>query len=146
MASINGVELKGIKKTVGIEGEGFIANIYLNRKKVGEYADYGDGGMGHYNFDSKEAKQAVIKAAFKYGKTRRNNVLINLYNNRPEQYQNELKRVRTYYPYVPQEDITMNSVAYAGSGIDIFIDDIYAFKGIESYFKKMKKKGHCAVG
>lgn len=45
MANIKGVELKGTKKTSGREGCGFTANVYLNNKKVGDVADYGDGSI-----------------------------------------------------------------------------------------------------
>ena len=53
MAKIYGVELKNIRKTVGMEGEGFTANIYLDGKKIGQCADYGDGGEINIYYDDR---------------------------------------------------------------------------------------------
>jgi len=55
MASILGFQLKNVKKTEGIEGSGCIVTMYLNGKKIGTYADYGDGGCDDIKFVSKEA-------------------------------------------------------------------------------------------
>ena len=41
MAGIMGISLKAIKRTVGREGNGFLANVYLYNKKIGTVADYG---------------------------------------------------------------------------------------------------------
>ena len=35
MASIKGFQLKNVKRTLGIEGYGCIASMYLNGKKIG---------------------------------------------------------------------------------------------------------------
>ena len=45
MASIYGIQLKKVKKTYGIEGVGFQADLYMDGKKVGYAADYADGSM-----------------------------------------------------------------------------------------------------
>ena len=45
MASIKGFQMKNVKNTIGHEGYGCIATMYLNGKKIGTYADYGDGGF-----------------------------------------------------------------------------------------------------
>jgi hypothetical protein len=54
--------VKGIKKTTGMEGHGFITSLYRDGVKVAEVADYGDGGRVHfdwldYNLPKVEAKQ-----------------------------------------------------------------------------------------
>jgi hypothetical protein len=51
MAKINGVELKGIKPTLGREGKGFFGNVYIDGKRAGHAADYGDGGCLSIHID-----------------------------------------------------------------------------------------------
>ena len=53
------LQFKSVKKTYGMEGEGFIANIYLNNKKVGVYNDFEDGSGGYPVFDTVEAEKRV---------------------------------------------------------------------------------------
>lgn len=55
------LQFKSVKKTYGMEGEGFIANIYLNNKKVGVYNDFADGSGGYPVFDTVEAVKYYIK-------------------------------------------------------------------------------------
>ena len=43
MASIYGIQLKAVKKTMGMEGEGLVSNLYMDRKKIGTACDYADG-------------------------------------------------------------------------------------------------------
>ncbi len=45
MASIKGITLKKVKTFTGREGEGATADIYMDGKKIGSYADYADGGF-----------------------------------------------------------------------------------------------------
>lgn len=45
MASLYGFQMKNIKNTLGIEGQGCLASMYLNGKKIGSYKDYSDGGI-----------------------------------------------------------------------------------------------------
>lgn len=42
-----------------MEGEGFIANIYLNNKKIGVYNDFADGSGGYPVFDTVETEKRV---------------------------------------------------------------------------------------
>ena len=67
MATIKGLQLKAIKKTHGLEDEGFIANLYFNGKKIGSCADYGDGGMLNVRYDDQKVREQVeqqVKAYF----------------------------------------------------------------------------------
>lgn len=43
MAKIKGFQMKNVKRTIGREGEGCTATLYLNGKRIGAYADYADG-------------------------------------------------------------------------------------------------------
>lgn len=45
MAKISGFELRAIKKTIGMKGEEFTANVYLVNKKIGSCSDNADGGL-----------------------------------------------------------------------------------------------------
>ena len=42
MATIYGIQLKAVKKTMGLEGEGFVSNLYMDGKKIGTACDYVD--------------------------------------------------------------------------------------------------------
>lgn len=66
MASIKGISLKGIKKTHGMEDEGFIANLYLNNKKIGSCADYGDGGPLSIRYDNPNTEAVFQKLVREY--------------------------------------------------------------------------------
>ena len=68
MAKIKNVELKAIKKTIGREGDGFTANVYYNKKKVGSVADYGDGAISLSVYIDKDKQEELKKIAIDYYK------------------------------------------------------------------------------
>ena len=68
MASIKGFQLKNVKQTLGREGYGCIATMYLHGKKIGTYEDYGDGAMEDVNYVSKEAEEAMTRVIIEYAK------------------------------------------------------------------------------
>jgi len=59
---LNEWQVKGVKNTIGMEGYGAIGNLYRNYKKVGEFADYGDGGMVNFHFINKKEEEDFIEA------------------------------------------------------------------------------------
>lgn len=68
MAKIKNVELKSVKATLGREGYGFTANVYVMGKKVGSVADYGDGSICLDINIPREKMEEVKKIAIEYYK------------------------------------------------------------------------------
>lgn len=67
MAEIKGLTIKGLTRFIGMEGEAFQGNIYLNGKKIGWYSESGDGGCSTFRYDSREDEakvEAIIKKYF----------------------------------------------------------------------------------
>ena len=61
MASIYGVELKSIKTWDGEEGMGMQANVYIDKKLVGQVTDGAWGGDFRYDFDTSELDKRADK-------------------------------------------------------------------------------------
>ena len=89
MASIKGFQLKNVKNTLGREGYGCTATMYLNGKKIGTYADYGDGGCEDVDYVSKDAEADMMRVIIDYAKEHRNEFIINIYHERPQQFKKE---------------------------------------------------------
>lgn len=54
------VSIGNIKKTTGREGYGLTCAVYIDGKKIGDYADYADGGEGY--FYGEEGEENALKA------------------------------------------------------------------------------------
>jgi hypothetical protein len=54
---------KAYKRTTGREGHGFIANLYRGKTKLGEVADYGDGGGAWMRGRLAPEEQTILDAA-----------------------------------------------------------------------------------
>ena len=135
MASIKGFQMKNVKQTLGREGYGCTATMYLNGKKIGTYADYGDGAMEDVDYISKAAEEEMMKTIIAYAKEYKNDFIINLYHERPQQYKEECERFKKYHPYIPDEDITIqtmasNSIVYI---VGAFLDLLESEKLFKKY-------------
>lgn len=144
MAKIKGFELKAIKKTMGKEGVGLIANIYLNNKKIGSYEDWGDGAMGNAHYNSKEDEETMMHLIYAYANIRPDKFMVNLYEERPERYQEEVERVHKYFPYITEDEININSLS--ANHIDFIVDDFMMLLDLEKSFKAAVKKGYSYIG
>ena len=143
MASIKGFQLKNVKQTLGREGYGCTATMYLNGKKIGTYADYGDGGCEDVCYVSKVAEEEMMKVIIEYAKIRPNEFVINLYHERPQQFKEECERFKKYHPYIPNEDITIQTMA--SNSIVYIVEDLLNLMDDEKLFKKYQKKGYRAI-
>ena len=143
MASIKGFQLKNVKQTLGMEGYGCIATMYLNGKKIGTYADYGDGGCENVDYVSREAEVEMMKVIIEYAKERPNKFIVKLYHERPEQFKEECERFKKYHPYIPDEDITIETMA--SNSIVYIVEDVLNLLDTEKLFKRYQKKGYRAV-
>lgn len=143
MASIKGFQMKNIKKTLGREGEGCIASLYLNGKIIGIYEDYGDGGMEDVNYVSKDAEKEMMKVIIEFAKEYKNDFIIDLYKQRPEQFKSECERFKTHYPYIPDEDITIQTMA--SNSIVYIVSEFLNLWELEKQYKKYSKKGYKAI-
>ena len=143
MASIKGFQLKSVKRTLGREGYGCIANMYLDGKKIGTYQDYGDGACEDVAYVSKEAEEKMMKVIIDYAKGYDNKFIINLYHERPQQYKEECERFKQRHPYIPDEDITIQTMA--SNSIVYIVEDLLELMDHEKYFKKYQKQGYKAI-
>ena len=143
MASIKGFQMKNVKRTLGIEGYGCIATMYLNGKKIGTYADYGDGACEDVDYVSKDAEADMMRVIIDYAKEHRNEFIINLYHERPQQFKEECERFKKYHPYIPDKDITIETMA--SNSIVYIVSDLLELIEAEKNFKKYLKKGYRAI-
>lgn len=143
MASIKGFQLKNVKQPIGREGYGCIATMYLHGKKIGTYEDYGDGACEDVTYVSKEAEEAMIKVIIEYAKEYSNPFMVDLYNERPEQFKEECERFKKHHPYIPDEDITIQTMA--SNSIVYIVESVLELIDHERYFKRYQKKGYRAM-
>lgn len=143
MASIKGFQMKNIKNTLGREGWGCTATLYLKGKKIGTYADYGDGAMEEVEYVSKEAEEDMMKVIIAYAKEHPNDYIINLYKERPQQFKEECERFKKFHPYIPDEDITIETMA--SNSIVYIVEDFIHLLDLEKAFKKYQKKGYGVI-
>ena len=143
MASIKGFQLKNVKNTLGREGYGCTATMYLNGKKIGTYADYGDGGCEDVDYVSKDAEADMMRVIISYAKEHHNEFIINLYHERPQQFKEECEIFKKYHPYIPDEDITIETMA--SNSIVYIVSDLLELIETEKHFKKYQKKGYRAI-
>ena len=143
MAMIKNFQLKNIKNIMGREGLGCSATMYLNGKKIGTYVDYGDGALEEVEYVSKEAEQDMMRLIIAYAKEHPNDYVINIYKSRPQQFKEKCERFKKYYPYIPDEDITIETMA--SDSIVYIVDDFLTLYDLEKQFKKYQKKGYRAI-
>lgn len=143
MASIKGFQLKNVKQTLGREGYGCIASMYLNGKKIGTYEDYGDGACEDVTYVSKEAEEEMMKVIIEYAKVHPNKYIIDLYHSRPQQYKEECERFKKRHPYIADEDITIETMA--SNSIVYIVEGVLELMENEKYFKKYQKQGYRAI-
>lgn len=133
MASIKGVNLKAIKKTIGIEGEGFLANIYLQNKKIGTVTNYGDGGCYHICIEKEERVLEDIVRTY--------------YKEHPELDNFALKSVEEYLER--KENGTLPLRNFSDTDIYIlyeyFLSKVYRLHCLEKEFTNAVKKGYTAL-
>lgn len=143
MASIRGFQMKKVKRTFGTEGYGCTATLYLDGKKIGTYADYGDGAMGNISYISKDAEIEMVRFIIAYAKECENDFMIGLYRECPERFREECERFKKYHPYIPDEDITIKTMA--SNSIEYVVSDFLKLLDNEKEFKKYIKQGYKAI-
>lgn len=143
MASIKGFQLKNVKQPLGREGYGCIATMYLHGKKIGTYEDYGDGACEDVTYVSKEAEAEMMKIIIEYAKEHPNQFIIDLYHERPQQFKEECENFKKQYPFIPDEDITIETMA--SNSIVYIVEELCHLINTENHFKKQQKKGYRAV-
>lgn len=140
MASIKGFSLKSVKHPIGKEGYGLIGTMYLNGKKIGTYEDWGDGTMGDTRYDKKEYEEDMMRTIIAYAKENHNEYIENLYRERPQQYEEKVARFKRCYPYIPDEDINIQTMSM--DDIAYLISDLSDLMDLEKTYKKYLKQGY----
>lgn len=143
MAKLRNFQMKNIRKTRGIEGEGCTGTMYLNGKQIGTYADYGDGALGYAEYVSKEAEEEMTKLIIAYAKDHPCEYVVNLYKARPHQFKNDCERFKEYHPYIPDEDITKETMS--ANDICFIVEDFLKLYRAEKVYKRNLKKGYKAL-
>lgn len=143
MASIMGFAMKGIKEPIGREGYGCIGTMYLDGTKIGTYKDYGDGACEDVEYTCPEHREAMMKVVIAYAKEHPNKYIVDLYKQRPQQFQEEIERFKKFNPYIPDEDITIETMS-ANSEVFI-VSALLKLINLEKSFKKYQKKGYRAM-
>lgn len=144
MASIKGFQMKSVKTPMGREGYGCLGTMYLNGKKIGTYADYGDGAMEDVVYVSKEAEQEMMKVIIAYAKEHPNEFTVQLYKERPQQFKEECERFKQRYPYISDNDITIETMA--SNSIVFIVSDFIELLEMEKQYKRYVKQGYRAIG
>lgn len=135
--------MKNIKNTMGREGYGCLATLYLDGEKIGTYADYGDGGEEEVSYVSKEAEEKMTKFIIEYAKARPNELIEDILVKRPEQYKNECEWFKKQHPYIPDKDINIRTMA--SNSIVYPVSEFLELHDREKEFKKYEKKGYGAI-
>ena len=143
MANLGGFQLKNIKRTLGMEGYGCTANMYLDGEKIGAYADYGDGAMGDWSYVSKEAEMKMDSFLLQYAEAHPNDYIVNLYQQRPEQRKEEYERFVQCHPHIKPEYVTDNVLS--NFDMDCLVYDFTELNDNEKEYKKALKKGYGAI-
>lgn len=133
MAGIMGISLKAIKRTVGREGDGFLANVYLNNKKISTVADYGDGGG--YEICIEQEKKLFEEIVQKYPE------LDNFALKSTKEYlERKAKGTLPMRDFSKRDDFPLDEVFY-----EPFFSKLYCLHCLESNFKKCLRKGYSAL-
>lgn len=135
--------MKNIKNTMGREGYGCLATLYLDGEKIGTYADYGDGGEEEVSYVSKEAEEKMTKFIIEYAKARPNELIEDILVKRPEQYKSESEWFKKQHPYIPESDINIRTMA--SNSIVYPIAEFLDIHDMEKRFKSYEKKGYGAI-
>lgn len=67
MATFHGFKITSMRSWEGSEGIGTSGILHWNGRKLGEFVDYGDGGMPVYRFPTKELEAAISEQAPEVG-------------------------------------------------------------------------------
>lgn len=143
MASIKGFTLRNVKHPLGREGYGLIGTMYLNGKKIGTYTDYGDGGMEDVVYESEQDEQDMTRLIIEYAKEHPNTMIMSLYNERPEQFKEKCERFKRHHPYIPESDITLQTMA--SNSIVYIASELETLMAMERTFKNALKRGYCCM-
>lgn len=144
MVSLKGLTLKKIQQTVGMEGYGLIADVYINGKKIGEYADYADGAMGNMSYVSKEAEEIMMHLVYAFGKEHPNDFIVNMYKQDPAYYDETLARIKQYFPYIRDDELCLESVS--ANDVDYIVEAYMTLRDYEKAYKKAIRKGYASIG
>lgn len=143
MAQIKNFQMKNIKWNLGREGYGCTGSLYLDGKRIGTYTDYGDGGPEMVDYISPQMEEKMMKFIIAYAKEHPSKFIMNLYKDCPEQFKEECEIFKQYHPYIPTEDITLETMS--ANSIVYVVEDFLKLYQKEKEFKKYQKKGYRAV-
>lgn len=143
MASLKDFALKNIKEFVGKDGYGLTASMYLHGKRIGSYTDHADGSPEIVSYVSDEAEKEMRKLIVSYAKDHPNSYIVDMYLADPKRYKEDSERFKKAYPYIPDEDITIESMS--SNSIVYIVEDFLKLKETERLYKLYVKKGYRVI-
>ena len=106
MPSYKGLQMKNFKRLDGLEGDGLYADVFLHGEKVGVFRNDGFGGNAVTTFERKEDEEAAMQILYELAKRNPSEMFMSLYQKRQDLYEQEVERIKKYFPYLEGE-ITM---------------------------------------
>ena len=143
MAKIKGFQMKNVKNILGREGYGCSCSLYLDGIRIGTYVDYGDGGEEIVEYTSVQNEEKMMKFIIEYAKDHPHKFIVDLYKERPQQFKEECERFKERHPYIPDDDITIETMS--ANSIIYIVEDFLDLFEKEKLFKKYLKKGYRAI-
>lgn len=139
MASIKGIEIKGVKGYQGHEGYCQQGNIYMDGKKIGFYSEDGWGGPPTLDVNSKELKQELKQRMSLYYQEHPQIDSIKMWKMEKEEIilDSEGKMDESK---LPRTDFT-NGGLFESNLEELFFPQLLELKDMESAYKKAIKKG-----
>lgn len=143
MASLKDFALKNIKEFVGEDGYGLTASMYLHGKRIGSYADHADGSPEIVSYVSDEAEKEMRKLIVSYAKDHPDSYIVDMYLEDQKRYEEDYKKFKRNYPYIPDEDITIESMS--SNSIVYIVEDFLKLRESERLYKLYVKKGYRVI-
>ena len=134
MASIAGIQVKGVKTYSGMEGFAEQGNLYMDGKKIGFWSQDADGGDDRYEFDKPESEQLFYNRIKDY------------FRKNPPIDESRLYSVNAEdvdMGHLPQADVNKDDIA---TNPDCFMYNLSNLIDVEKTWKKAVKTGFAAIG
>lgn len=95
------------------------------------------------SYISDEAEKEMMKLIVSYAKDHPNSYIVDMYLADPKRYEEDRERFKKDYPYIPDDDITVESMS--SNSIVYIVEDFLKLKESERLYKQYVKKGYRAI-
>ena len=140
MAKIVRIELKAVKWAVGMEGDFFQANVYMDGKKIGFYSQDGNGGCGWFRGDAPGNEKELMNRIHEFYRKHPDIDTIRIYNSGMSSKEVCERRNAGTLPLMVFTSPKDDSLA-----LDVFMEALCQLKETEKNWKTCVKKGFKAI-